>query len=435
MMRKTSFPRSTRATLYLVAYSGVAALMATLPDARAEDAGLVEKGRYIATAADCFACHTSPGGKPFAGGYPITTPVGTIYSTNITPAPRTGIGNYTKAEFFDAVRRGVGHGNKRLYPAMPYTSYAGVTDSDMEALYAFFNSAVAPVEQENKPDTVRFPFNIRSGLVLWNWLYLDTRPFQAQPRETPQVTHGRYLVNHLEHCGTCHTPRTIFMGPASKRYLAGSSVGAWYAPNITTDKIAGIADWTDDDLRNYLKTGHALNKGQAAGPMAEVVTNSTQFLTSNDVNAMIAYLREVPAVASDEKRSRTSYGAADRPEDAARGQASPEDRGWKIFSGSCASCHQAEGQGINAYPSLTHNSTTGSPNARNLVATILTGVERRSGDNSVFMPAFGSGALWVNRLSDQDIADLSNFILKTFGNPSVQVDTSYVAKQRAALTP
>ncbi|GBR66979.1 cytochrome c [Gluconobacter kanchanaburiensis] len=431
-MRKISTSCSTRVAICLVACSALASL---LPKAQAADVTLAEKGRYIATAADCLACHTAPGGKPFAGGYPIITPVGTIYSTNITPAPKSGIGDYTKTEFFDAVRRGIGHNGKRLYPAMPYTSYAAITNDDMEALYAFFRSEVAPVEQENRPDNIRFPFSIRSGMALWNWLYLDTRTFQPRPGETSQVARGRYLVDHLEHCGTCHTPRTLFMGPANGRALSGSVVGAWYAPNITTDKIAGIADWTDSDLRNYLTSGHAMNKGQAAGPMAEVVTNSTRFLTPDDVDAMIAYLREVSPIASKEKRSRTSYGSTEPTEDIARGQTNPDDRGWKIFSGSCASCHQAQGQGINVYPSLTHNSATGSTNARNLVATILTGVERQTGENAVFMPAFGPGALWVNRLSDQDIADVSNFILKAFGNPSVQIDARYVEKRRAELTP
>lgn len=435
MMRKISNSCTTTMAVCLMACSAFTALASLLPKAQAADGTLVEKGRYVATAADCLACHTAPGGKPFAGGYPIITPVGTIYSTNITPSPKTGIGDYTKAEFSNAVRLGIGHNGKRLYPAMPYTSYAAVTDDDMEALYAFFRSGVVPVEQENRPDNVRFPFNIRSGMMLWNWLYLDTRTFQPRPGETPQIARGRYLVDHLEHCGTCHTPRTLFMGPASGRSLSGSVVGAWYAPNITTDKIAGIAEWTDSDLRNYLKSGHALNKGQEAGPMAEVVTNSTRLLTSDDIDAIIAYLRDVPAIASSEKRSRTSYEGAGRPEEVARGQINPEDRGWKIFSGSCASCHQAQGQGVNAYPSLTHNSATGSSNARNLVATILIGVERQTGENAVFMPAFGSGALWVNRLSDQDIADVSNFILKTFGNPSVQIDARYVAKRRAELMP
>lgn len=432
-MRSPSIPG--RIALRLAAYAGVTALMAAPNDARASDTALVEKGRYIATAADCFACHTSPAGKAFAGGYPITTPVGTIYSTNITPSLATGIGHYTKLEFFEAVRRGIGRGGRYLYPAMPYTSYAAITDEDMEALYAFFTSSVAPVEQENRPNTIRFPFNMRSGMVLWNWLYLDTATFCPRPQEAPQIARGRYLVDHLEHCGACHTSRTLLMGPSSAHYLSGSAVGVWYAPNITTDKVAGIADWADSDLRDYLQTGHALNRGQAAGPMAEVVTNSTQFLTSGDIDAIIAYLRQVPVVAGDEKQSRTSFGLADHPEDAERGLTTSAGRGWKVFSGSCASCHQTEGQGINAYPSLTHNSTTGGPNARNLVATILAGLERRSGDSSVFMPAFGSKALWVNRLSDEDIADVSNFVLKTFGNPSVQIDASYVAKRRAELTP
>lgn len=435
MMRKQSHRFPGNSILGLAVCASVTVLVTPTPSAKATDTVQVEKGHYIATAADCVACHTAPGGKPFAGGYPIKTPVGTIYSTNITPSPTTGIGHYTKAEFFNAVRQGIGRGGKRLYPAMPYTSYAGITDNDMEALYAFFTSSVTPVEQENRPNTVHFPFNVRSGMIFWNWLYLDASTFQPRPQETPEIARGRYLVDNLEHCGTCHTPRTLLMGPANGRYLSGSIVGAWYAPNITTDKIAGIAEWTENDLRNYLKTGHALNKGQAAGPMGEVVTNSTQFLKSDDIDAMIAYLRQVSPIAGDEKQPRTSFSLAANPEETERGLAASADRGWSIFSGSCSSCHQPEGQGINAYPSLTHNSVTGSPNARNLVATILTGVERRTEDHATFMPAFGPSALWVNRLSDQDIADVSNFILKTFGNPSVQINASYVAKRRAELTP
>lgn len=433
-MRRLTYLSSHISTLGFLRGVSVCAVMAVSTASHAADQALVDKGRYLATAADCSACHTAPGGEPFAGGYPLKTPVGTIFSTNITPSS-TGIGGYTKAEFSEAVRHGVARGGKRLYPVMPYTSYAGITDDDIDALYAYFTFAVAPVDKENRQNTVGFPFNIRLGMIFWNALYLDRTTFHPKRQEPAQIVRGRYLVDNLEHCGTCHTPRTMFMGPKKGQELSGSVLGAWYAPNITSDKTSGIADWSDNDLRNYLQTGHATNKGQAAGPMAEAIEHSIQFLTQDDIDAIIAYLRHVPAVIGDDKQPRTSFGMTTRPEDTLRGLTTAKAKGWKIFSGSCAACHQPEGEGLNAYPSLTHNSVTGAANAQNLVTTILAGVQRTTGETTTFMPAFGPDALWVNRLSDQDIADVSNFVLKTFGNPSVQIDASYVAKRRAELAP
>lgn len=432
LMQRKTYIFNRIADIRILGLLFICTVITTPTSVQAADQAMIEKGRYLATAADCSACHTAPNGKPFAGGYPIKTPVGTIYSTNITPSS-TGISGYTKAEFSEAVRHGVARGEKRLYPAMPYTSYAGITDDDIDALYAYFTAAVAPIEQKNRQNTVGFPFNIRLGMVFWNALYLDRTAFHPNPQEPAQVARGRYLVENLEHCGTCHTPRTMFMGPKKGRELAGSVLGPWYAPNITSDKTSGIADWSDEDLRNYLTNGHALNKGQAAGPMAEAVENSTQFLNKDDVDSIIAYLRRIPAVADDDKQPRTSFGLKTHPESTLRGLTTANNTGWKIFSGSCASCHQPDGEGVNVYPSLTHNSATGSTNAQNLVTTILAGVQRKTADTTIFMPAFGPAALWVNRLSDQDIADVSNFVLKTFGNPSVQIDASYVAKLRAEL--
>ena len=249
------------------------------------DAAFVEKGRVIATAADCMACHTVPRtGKSFAGGYPIVSPLGTIYSTNITPSKISGIGDYSEAEFSRAVREGIRKDGAHLYPAMPYDSYAGITDEDVHALYAYFMHGVDPVDDAAKAQTeLPFPFNLRFSMAFWNLLYARTTPFTPVAGVSDDINRGAYLVNVLGHCTSCHTPRNVLMGAIQSEALAGGFVGPWYAPNITSDPVSGIGGWTQDELVAYLRTGHAKGKNQAAGGMAEAVQNSLQYLPESDL--------------------------------------------------------------------------------------------------------------------------------------------------------
>ncbi len=415
------------------------ALAATSGLALAEDtisasSDLIARGRYLATAADCAACHTAPhGGTPFAGGYGIDTPLGKIFSTNITPSKTDGIGNYSEEEFARAVRDGVAKDGTHLYPAMPYTAYAKITDEDMKALYAYFMNEVKADDHKPQQTALPFPFSIRTSMAVWNMLFLDKTRFEPNPAKSAEWNHGAYLAEALEHCGTCHTPRNGFMAEDGGLPLAGGAIGPWFAPNITSDKVAGIGGWSDADLVQYLKTGNVRGKAQAAGPMAEAVENSLQHLPDEDLKAIVTYLRDVPASASGDEQSRADLGKPSTEIEASlRGLPGqePNENGFHIFSGSCASCHQPEGQGNLHYPSLFKNTATAAHRADNLIATVLYGVHRTVGDNVAFMPAFGPDASYTDRLSDEDIADVSNYVLTNYGNPAVKVSAADVALVR-----
>ncbi|RYF24852.1 MAG: c-type cytochrome [Comamonadaceae bacterium] len=405
----------------------------------APGAVLVEKGRKLAVAADCAACHTTPkGGAPFAGGYPIGSPLGTIYATNITPSPTHGIGGYSLEDFTRALRQGVRKDGAHLYPAMPYTAYTQISDDDTAALYAYFMHGVQPVDAPAPQTALPFPFNLRWSMAVWNALYLKDQRFQPDTAQSPQWNHGAYLVGALAHCSTCHTPRNALMAEDGGRFLAGGSLGAWYAPNITSDATNGVGGWSEAELVQYLKTGRVAGKAQAAGPMAEAVEHSLQHLPDEDLKAIATYLKQTAPHGGDEAKPRYSYGsAAVTPEESMRGRTSDVDAGWRVFSGSCAHCHQASGNGTanGEYPSLFHNTATGASRPDNLVATILHGVDRTVDGRAHFMPAFGDAASYTDRLSDQEIADVSNFVLTQYGNPAVKVSAADVTTLRAGGKP
>ncbi|MER2021954.1 MAG: cytochrome c [Stenotrophomonas sp.] len=397
--------------------------------ARADDA--VERGRYLSVAADCVACHTSPKqGKPYAGGYAIASPLGEIWASNITPSTSHGIGNYTEADFAKAVREGVRKDGAHLYPAMPYTSYAKLTDEDIHALYVYFMQAVAPVDEEARTTELPFPISVRSSMAVWNLLFLDKTPFKPDPAQSAQWNRGAYLVEGLAHCSSCHSPRGLMMQEVGGKAFAGGSLGDWYAPNITSHPISGIGGWTDDELAQYLKTGRAEGKGQAGGGMAEAVTNSLSKLRDEDISAIVTYLRTVPAVADkDATRAAFAWGdAATAPgEPAIRGTDAPIASGAVLYSGLCASCHGSRGEGSNDgyYPSLVHNSTVGMVRPQNLVATIIGGIDREVDGEHVLMPHFSEGS-YVQALSDADIAAVATYVRTTFG-PGDQVTEAQVA--------
>jgi mono/diheme cytochrome c family protein len=419
------------ACIGLVASQGGALAQGTAGDA----AHPISQGQYLATAADCAACHTAQNGKPFAGGYAIASPLGVIVSSNITPSKTAGIGNYSQADFARAVRDGVRPDGTHLYPAMPYTSYAGLSDQDVAALYAYFMQQVPAVDTTPQKTALPFPFSIRASMVLWNLLFLDHKPFTLDAAKTAEVNRGAYLVDNLEHCAACHTPRNILMASEGGKDLSGGSLGSWYAPNITSDPVSGIGRWSEDELVQYLRTGSVPGKAQAAGPMAEAVSNSLQYLTGSDLHAVAAYLKQSAPISTG-STSRTSFGAPVDAEAAVRGLPVQETSGAQIYSGTCASCHGDNGAG-NArhdYPSLFHNTATGAQQPANLISTIVFGVQRISGGQETLMPSFGPGST-VNALSDQEIADVSNYVLQHFGDASVTVTAQDVQTVREGGAP
>ncbi|OUM72203.1 cytochrome C [Pseudomonas caspiana] len=386
-------------------------------------------GKRVAIASDCVACHTTPGGKPFAGGYPLNSPMGVIYSTNITPSKTNGIGNYSQEQFARAVRDGVTPDGTHLYPAMPYTSYSKITDSDIAALYDYFMHEVPAVDTPSPKTELAFPFNIRASMIGWNLLFHDTTRFTPDASKSAEVNRGDYLVNALAHCDTCHTPRNFLMAADNSKPLGGGALGAWYAPNISSDKVSGIGAWSSDEIVAYLRTGHVEGKAQAAGPMAEAVEHSLQYLPDTDLKAIAAYLKQTAPVKSGEKKARHEFGQASTDELTLRGGKPEDNPGWHVFSGTCANCHQPNGQGNKEYPSLFNNTATS--RADNLVATIVYGVHRTVDGVAVDMPGFGPDGFFTDRLTDQEIADVSNYVLSHYGNPDQKVTAADVAQTRA----
>lgn len=437
------YSRRKMAASVVFALSALAASVnanAVSSDTSASSQDLVARGKYIATAGDCMACHTvQNSGKPFAGGYGIESPLGKIYATNITPSKVSGIGDYSEAEFSNAVRNGIRRDGSHLYPAMPYTSYAKLTDSDVSALYVYFMKGVAPVDQAAAKKTdLPFPFNQRASMAVWNSLFLDKKPFEVDSTKSSDWNRGAYLADSLEHCGACHTPRNPLMAENNGAYLSGASLGTWYAPNITSDNISGIGGWSDEELFKYLKTGVVNGKAQAAGPMAEAIENSLQYLTDADLKALVTYLKATPAIASPGvDKPRYAHGDASLSESTLRGDKTA-DKGWQLFSGSCAACHQIQVAGTqnHDYPSLFHNTATGAEHPDNLISTILFGLSRTVDGKTQFMPAFGEQASYTERLSDDEIAAISNYVFKQYGNPSVKVSADDVATiRRGGPTP
>lgn len=407
-----------RLTVKLGAAAILGGVFAT--QAMAADRSLVEQGEYIAVASDCVACHTTEGGQPFAGGKAIETPLGEIFAPNITPA-KAGIGSYTFEQFDDAVRKGVRADGAQLYPAMPYTAYAKITDQDMKALYAYFMNGVKPVEQKSPETALPFPFNIRLSMMGWNMVFVDGKPFERDPSKSDEWNRGAYLGEALAHCTTCHTPRNMMMAENRDELLGGADLGTWFAPNITSDPNSGIGTWTQADIANYLKNGHVTGKAQAGGPMAEAIAHSLQYLTDEDIMALALWLKSIPAVSDPaDTQPPETYGEKLDDPDAILMQPVPasveEMDGPMLYAAVCSTCHQADGSGANGLPSLMNNTALGRANTNNLVMTILDGVKYRNEIDSSYkvdMPAFR------DELSDKQIAKLTNYTLKQFGREDV----------------
>ncbi|TQL17221.1 mono/diheme cytochrome c family protein [Zymomonas mobilis] len=402
----------------------------------------LERGAYLAKAGDCIACHrgNSVTAPPYAGGYAIASPMGSIVSPNISPSKTAGIGNYSEQEFSRAIRKGIRKDGAYLYPAMPYTAYAGLNDKDIHALYVYFMQGVAPVDEKPQAVTkLSFPFNIRLLMSGWNLLFLHDKPFKNNPKVSDEINRGHYLVDTLAHCSTCHSPRNFFMAESSRRYLTGAAVGGWYAPNITPDETEGIGSWSEEEIARYLKTGHVNGKAQAAGSMAEAIEYSLRFLSDADLRAMAAYLKTVaPQNLTGAKQSRFSFETrtpvhmVDIEPVTSRTAAAMSDSGsvdgQLLYENACASCHGRNGEGTadHFYPSLNHNSATGGLVADNLIMTILNGIERKTNDGIAGMPAYS------DELNDSQIAAIANYVLTRFGNKAIApISAQQVADFRA----
>ncbi|HBN9703309.1 TPA: cytochrome c [Pseudomonas aeruginosa] len=395
-------------TLLALAGGALLTLMAQADDT------MVHKGEYLARAADCVACHTVPGGKPFAGGVEFKLPFGSLFSPNITPDKETGIGAWTDDEFVDALQKGVGRDGKHYYPAFPYTSYTKMSRDEILAIKAYLGS-LEPVRQAPPENDLGFPFNQRWGMVFWNLLFLDEQRFQADSQHSEEWNRGKYLVEGPGHCGECHSPRNLFQAVSSDRSLAGNLIQGWNAYNISSDPTHGIGAWPTDVLARYLKEGAAAGWGVAAGPMAEVVEHSLSHLSDADRQAIAVYLKGTPA---------RGEGVA-RPQQLRVAEHGTENPlGHKLFADACASCHRLDGAG-NQSPSATllGLKTVNDPAASNLLGMLLNDHGSAAGVNRR-MPAFG------RIYGDQELAALSTFLLQRFGESGAQVSAQAVATRR-----
>lgn len=403
--------------------------LALAAPARAETDSAVEAGRAVAIASDCIACHTVPGGKPFVGGLPMQTPIGTIYSTNITPAPRTGIGGYTYDDFARALRDGVAKDGHRLYPAMPYPSYAKLTETDMKALYAYFMNGVEAVEQPNRDSDIPWPLSIRWPLAVWNKMYVASKPFQPVAGRDETWNRGAYLVEGPGHCGSCHTPRGIgFQEKAlgagdGEHFLAGGTIDGWFAKSLRNDRGTGLGDWSEEEIATFLKTGRT-ERTAAFGGMTEVITHSTQHMPDQDLAAMARYLKSLPA------RGGKAYAAktGDDTFDALRG-GNYGKTGATVYAEFCQSCHRADGNGVpRIFPALAGNSAVLPDDPGSLVRVVLAGGRMpatETGGTAYAMPGF-------TRLSDAEVADVLTFIRSSWGNNAPAVRPKDVAEARSA---
>ena len=401
---------------------GLVVTLLNLPVLAADPA----RGAYLARAADCASCHTAgPTGAPLAGGLHLNTPMGAIVSSNITPDPEFGIGRYSLQQFSDAMRRGVRADGSRLYPAMPYASFARLTDADIADLFSYLQTQVAPVHVRPPPTRLPFPFNQRWGLAVWDALFVPSGPFVARTGRSAEWNRGAYLVTTLGHCGACHTPRGLLYqekgyDEGSGDYLAGAALDHWYAPDLGGNAEHGMGRRSAADLVSILRTGHGAG-ASVYGPMVDVVKQSTSGMTQEDLTAIAVYLKSLPVRPG--KRLQTPS--------LSHTTAAQELPGAAVYSGFCQRCHGAAGEGdLPKRPALAGNPTVFAPDPASLLRIVLEGSASPSIVHSPMqerMPAFAS------KLSDGDIADVISYIRRSWGNRAAPLDAREAARLRGKL--
>jgi mono/diheme cytochrome c family protein len=382
----------------------------------AADSAAIERGRYVAIASDCTACHTMPESKlPLAGGYSISTPFGGIYASNITPDSETGIGSWTERDFFRAVRHGKGKEGEHLYPAMPYNAYVKLTDQDMHDLWMYLRS-VKPIHYQVPETNLGFPYNIRLAMMGWNLLFFRNAGFQPDSSKSAEWNRGAYLVEGPEHCAACHTAKNLIGGDSSD-YLQGGNLGEWHAPDITPNPHVGIGSWSEQQVVDYLKLG-SNHVAVASGPMAEAVTNSTQHLTDADLRAIAVYLKQVPA-------STTTL-----PQPLSMDNAQMK-MGENVYSANCTACHNSDGKGIpNLAASLANNPGLLADDASSIITTVLQGGR---GAVTAGNPTSGAMPSFAWKLSDEQVAAVATYLRNSWGNAAKPVASDEVADKRALL--
>ncbi|MEP7302302.1 MAG: cytochrome c [Caldimonas sp.] len=385
------------------------------PDRGTADPALVARGEILARAGGCFGCHTERGGRAYAGGRAIETPFGNVYSSNLTPDPETGLGDWSGDAFWRALHHGRSKSGRLLYPAFPYPNYTRVARADADAMFAYLKSVPA-VRHANRANTLGFPFDTQAALAVWRALYFRPAAHVDDPERPADWNRGAYLVEGLGHCNACHSARNALGATRGTLDLQGGLIPVqnWYAPSLASPREAGVAGWQKRDVVRLLKTGIA-PRGFVMGPMSEVVGNGTQYLGDADLAAIAAYLQALPAPAEAD------------PSAAPPGL--PGERGGALYRDHCVACHGERGEGVpGAYPALSGSRTVTMLSTANLVHIVLEGgfPPSTAGNPRPFgMPPFATV------LSNEDIAELLSFVRVSWGNRRPAVSALDVGRARS----
>lgn len=403
------------------------------------------RGQYVMRAGDCMACHTADGGKPMAGGRGIASPMGTIWSSNITPDKTTGIGNWTLEQFRAALVDGISADGHHLYPAMPYENYRFMSERDIRSLYDYLMHEVQPVNSAVQATRLNFPFNLRFGIRAWNWLALRGDSSFQPAGNNELLNRGQYLVEGAGHCAACHSPRTAFMAQKGTRlseasFLTGGELNGWSVPALR-GADAPIQKWSTAELAAYLATGrnaHAV----ANGDMALAVEHSLQYLNDHDLSAMAAFLKSMDGqpvtdapqqIAMPGPRAMPAAAANDAGQATAKllTAASPDmPLGARLYLDNCAACHFVTGKGApEIFPELQGNPAVVGKDPAALVSVILNGTSAPSTDRRPMRLVMQG---YADRLNDEEVAALASFVRSSWGNQAGQVSQQQVAKARAA---
>ncbi len=373
----------------------------------------IERGKYLVTMGDCAACHTAPGGKFLAGNYALNMPFGVIMTPNLTPDKDTGLGNWSYDDFDKAFRHGYSKNVGYLYPAFPFGWFTKVTDDDTKAIWAYLQSVPA-VNEKRQESQIPFPFSVRTALVTWRTAFFTDERFKPDPNASAEVNRGAYLVEGLGHCAMCHNENKLVGNSSFAGRFGGGVIDGWYAPNITPDGHQGIGAWTDEQVVTYLKTGTAPGDrpGVAAGPMRQTIMESLSKVKEEDLKAMVAYLRTVPAKQTYKPKDLAAFDKPDAP-------------GASTYLTYCSSCHQPDGKGIEgAVPALAGNTSVMSEGPETVLRVIYGGLAAQSG----LAPMVAIG----QQMTDVEVRNVTDYIRNSWGNKAPPVTGEKASEARAA---
>jgi len=374
----------------------------------------VERGRYAVATGNCQGCHTIPGEEPFAGGRGLDTPFGTIYTPNLTFEPETGLGLWSKDDFWRAMHEGVARDGSKLYPAFPYPHFTKMPRDEVDAIYDYL-ATLPPVRKEKPENELPFPLNWRFALTFWNWMFFEPGEFEPDPDKSEQWNRGAYLVEGPGHCAGCHTDKNLAGADKEDRHLKGGNLENWAAPDIRGGQHGGLEHWSEDDIVEFLRAGRNAHTA-AFSTMKEVIELSTQHLVDDDLRAIAVYLKDLESDQPD---------AVDEPD------ANVMAAGEAIYFDNCSACHVSDGSGVpRFFAPIAGSGKVNNPDATTVIRVILEGaraVPTETHPSPLTMPAFN----W--KLTDEQIAAVATYVRSSWGNAAAPVSADDVTSLREAL--